>query len=100
MQVANSVIVESLDGRTKRFAQVLVMHVVKGSGRGYSHANTFLVPYFQNLFCYLSEKPNTVRSGTSIKIPSLIRSSVKKLVDQITICCVNLDPVEPSFHCV
>src|ERR1700752_1481066 len=100
MQVANSVIVEPLDGCTKRFPQILVMHIVKDSCRGNSHANTFPVPYLQNLFRYFGEKPNTVRSGTPIKIPPLIGSSVKKPIDQIAICRVNLDPVESSFLCV
>src|SRR5262245_4040608 len=100
MQVAHSVIVEQLDGRAKRFGQVLVMHVVKGSCRGNSHTNTFLAPYSQDLSRYFSKKTNTVRSGTPIKIPSSIRSGVEKLIDQIAIRCVNLDPIESSFLCV
>src|SRR5215470_9509403 len=100
MQIADAESVQSFDCHAKRFARVGVSHIVERSRRGDSNANALFVPHLQYFFRHFSEEANTVRSAVSINVAPLIRPSPKKLIDQIAVCCMNLDPIESGLLCV
>jgi hypothetical protein len=55
------------------------------------------IPDFQDTFNRFSEKADSIRRNTSIFIGSPIRSCSEKLIDQVSIRRMNLDPVESGF---
>jgi hypothetical protein len=55
------------------------------------------IPDFQDVFDSFGEKADSIRRNTSIFIGSPIRSCSEKLIDQVSIRRMNLDPVKSGF---
>jgi hypothetical protein len=97
MKVPEPIAVESCNRDGERFAWVVVRHIVKINRRRDSHTDLLAVPGFQDLFNCFREKADSIRRNTSVFIGSLIRSCSEKLIDQVSIRRMNLDPVESGF---
>ena len=79
------------------FEWVVVRHIVKVNRWRDSHTDLLPVPNFQHLFDCFREKADSIRRNTSIFISSVIRSCSEKLIDQVSIRRMNLDPVKSGF---
>jgi hypothetical protein len=96
VKVPEPISVECVDCDGESFVRVVVCHIVETARRRDSHTHLAALPDFQDPFNGLSEKADSIRRSTSILIRSLIRSGLEELIDQVSICRMNLDAVEPG----
>lgn len=76
---------------------VVVVHIVEVNRRRDAHTDLLAVPGSEHLFDCFREKADSIRRSTPIFICSMVRPRSEKLIDQVSICRVNFDPVKASL---
>ena len=94
MKVPEPIVVQFSNRDGEGVEWVVVRHVVKTTRRRDPHTHMRAIPDFEDAFDCFREKADSIRRNTSIFIGSLIRSCSEKLIDQVSIRSMNLDPVK------
>src|SRR5271165_3851581 len=97
MKVPEPIAVESCNRDGEGFEWVVVRHIVKTTRRRDSHPHMPAIPDFQDALNCFTEKADSIRRNTSVFIGSPIRSCSEKLIDQVSIRRMNLNPVKSGF---
>src|SRR5947208_565588 len=75
------------------------MHVSEDVRGRDSHAYSGSAPHFNGSFGNLQKEASAIFQRATIDVGAAIRTIVEKLLHQIAVSAVELDPIEACLHC-
>src|SRR5262245_56057319 len=96
MDIGNRFPRERAKHKTEEAHGVRVAHVVESPEWGKSNSNSFQPENLTHSLQDFEKQARAVFKRTSVAIGASVRVIPQKLIEQIAVCCVKLDAIEPG----
>ena len=100
MKVGDSAIADGFNGGSEQFQRLAVVDAAILSEGREPHSNSKLRNRGAHVINDLEEEAKATLQGAAVLIRSQVGPAFKELIDQMTVCGLNLDPVKAGLLCV